>query len=276
MRVVFDASCKTSNGLSLNDELLVGPTNLQNDLLSILLKWRKHAYVINADIEKMYRQIQVADEDTHYQKILWRDSPQKPIKEYRLRTVTFGTASTPYLAVRTLQQLANDNEEKYPLAAKATIDDFYVDDLLTGTDTIEQAIILQSQIITLLKLGGFDIRKGSSNHQEILKHVSPTHREISFPLSINAENNIKKLGIYWNPSTDSFGFKISQEESSLVYTKRTLLSEIAKIFDPLGWLAPTVIIAKIMMQDLWLTGLAWDDKQPNRILHHICWCPKPV
>ena len=68
LRVVFDGSSKTTNGLSLNDILLVGP-NVQQDLFSILLRFRIHKYVLIADIEKMYRQIRVAEGDCHYQRI---------------------------------------------------------------------------------------------------------------------------------------------------------------------------------------------------------------
>ena len=73
LRVVFDGSAKTTTGTSLNDVMLTGPT-LQQDLLSILLRWRKHKYVHTADIEKMFRQIVVDEDDQNYQRILWRKS----------------------------------------------------------------------------------------------------------------------------------------------------------------------------------------------------------
>ncbi|XP_072936558.1 uncharacterized protein [Epargyreus clarus] len=132
-RVVFDASCKDKNGISLNDELLVGPT-LQEDLRSIIMRWRMHAICFVSDLKKMYRMVLVAKKHTDFQRILWRGNPSEDIKEYRLLTVTFGTAPAPYLAVKTLMQLAEDEGVDYPLASKILKEDFYVDDLLTGFD----------------------------------------------------------------------------------------------------------------------------------------------
>lgn len=93
LRVVFDASAKSSNGRSLNDNLLVGRT-IQNDLFSILLRFRLQTFVIIADIEKMYRQIVIRDKDRIFQKILWFHNDE--IREYTLNTVTFGIASSPF------------------------------------------------------------------------------------------------------------------------------------------------------------------------------------
>lgn len=101
LRVVFDASNKTSTGLSLNECQMVGP-KMQSDLYTILLRFRKYAVAITADITKMYRQIIMQERDQDLQRILWRENDYDDIKEYRLTTVTYGTASAPYLAVRSL------------------------------------------------------------------------------------------------------------------------------------------------------------------------------
>lgn len=107
LRVVFDASCKTTTQVSLNDILHVGP-NIQIDLTTIILRFRKHAIVLVADIEKMYRQIQVTSQDANFQLILWRDNPKEELKVYKLNTVTYGTACAPYLALKTLKKAAEN------------------------------------------------------------------------------------------------------------------------------------------------------------------------
>ncbi|KAL0829581.1 hypothetical protein ABMA28_003092 [Loxostege sticticalis] len=109
VRVVFDASAKGFNGVSLNDQLLVGPP-LQEELRDIIMRWRKHKVAFTGDIVKMYRQVRLHSEDADYHRILWRSSPQEPVEEFRLLTVTFGTASAPYLAIKTLKQIAQDEE----------------------------------------------------------------------------------------------------------------------------------------------------------------------
>ena len=138
IRVVFDGSSKTSSGLSLNEVQHVGPT-IQDDLFSIALRFRKHKIVLSADIAKMYRRIYVNEEQRGLQRILWRTDSSQPVKVYELNTVTYGTASAPYLATRCLRQLGEENKENHPIASKVIISDFYVDDLLTGADTIDEA-----------------------------------------------------------------------------------------------------------------------------------------
>ena len=78
LRVVFDASSKTTSGISLNDQLLTGPT-LQSDLFTIILKWRRHKFVISADIEKMYGQVKISPKHRTFQRFLWRNSTNEPI-----------------------------------------------------------------------------------------------------------------------------------------------------------------------------------------------------
>ncbi|GFW94202.1 integrase catalytic domain-containing protein [Trichonephila clavipes] len=113
---------------------MVGP-RVQPELFPILIQFRIFSVAICADVEKMFRQIKVHEEDVDWQRILWRDSPTEPIREYRLTTVTYGTSSAPFLSTRTLRQLAIDEQENYPAASRATLSHFYVDDLLSGSAT---------------------------------------------------------------------------------------------------------------------------------------------
>ena len=115
-RVVFDASAKASNLISLNENLMVGP-KLQANLLDLLLKFRIFQYAFSADIEKMYRQIKIHPDDYKYHLILWRSDSNQSLMTYALKTVTFGTSAAPYLAIKTLYQLADDEEKNYPIGA---------------------------------------------------------------------------------------------------------------------------------------------------------------
>lgn len=127
LRVVFDASAKTSNGFSLNDILEVGP-RIQSELFDLLIRFRKFKYAFTADIEKMYRQIKINENDTNMQMIVWRDNENEEMQFFNLNTVTYGTASAPYLATRTLVKMASENAVDYPLASKIIKNDFYMDD----------------------------------------------------------------------------------------------------------------------------------------------------
>lgn len=137
LRVVFNGSTATSSGQTLNQQLMTGP-NLLPALADILLRWRRHRYVIATDIEKMYRQIQVHPQDRDLQRILWRNGP-KEIKEFQLNTVTYGLSCAPFLAIRTLRQLADDENWKSPIGAAVLRSDVYMDDILTGAATLSDA-----------------------------------------------------------------------------------------------------------------------------------------
>ncbi|XP_036145647.1 uncharacterized protein LOC118646570 [Monomorium pharaonis] len=139
LRVVFDASARSTTGVALNDVLMSGPV-LQEDVFSIVTRFRSYSYVLTADIEKMFRQVRLHLEDTKYQRILWRENPMESIRMYGLQTVIYGTRPGNYLAVRCLHQLAMDEEDDFPLASEVLKRDFYVDDLLTGADNYERAL----------------------------------------------------------------------------------------------------------------------------------------
>lgn len=264
LRVVFDASAKDSTGKSLNDTLLVGPT-IQEDLLCILLRWRKHRFAITADAEKMYRQIEVNPHHRQYQRILWRNN-SNDIAEYDLTTVTYGTACAPYLAIRTVQQLANDDMDKYPLAAARSLKDMYVDDLISGADTLQETEMLQRQMVELFQGGGFKLRKWSSNCSQLLDNIPATNREMTTCLDICREDIIKTLGVMWHTTVDEFHFVVNLADNPTTFSKRSFLSDVSKLFDPMGFLAPVIISAKIIFQSLWLQGLGWDDPLPEEIV----------
>ncbi|XP_043471645.1 uncharacterized protein LOC122504553 [Leptopilina heterotoma] len=152
-RVVFDGSSLTDTGISLNETLLVRAV-IQDGLFSLLIRFRQHRIALSADVEKMYRQFWIHPKDRKFQKILWRKDPDKPVKTYELKTITYGTSAAPFLAVRCLKQLAIDEGSNFPEAAKALNEDFYVDDSLTGADTIEEALQLKNDLIKLTKKGG--------------------------------------------------------------------------------------------------------------------------
>ncbi|XP_062541033.1 uncharacterized protein LOC134209068 [Armigeres subalbatus] len=168
VRVVFDASCKTSSGVSLNDALLVGPI-VQEDLRSIMLRSRMKQIMLVADVEKMFQQIFIYPEYRHLQCIFWRSDTGAAVDVYQLNTVTYGTKPAPFLATRTFNQLATDEMLQYPLAARAVTEDTYMDDVITGADTIQAASEIRKQLEEMTSKGGFQLRKWASNKLEVLE-----------------------------------------------------------------------------------------------------------
>ncbi|GBM44345.1 hypothetical protein AVEN_20382-1 [Araneus ventricosus] len=158
LRVVFNASSKTSSGYPLNDLLYKGGV-LQEDLFSILIRFRKHIYAFTAEIKQMFRMIELNESQTRLQKILWKNSKSSPTKVYELRTVIYGTASAPYLAMKVLQQLALDEEKNFPLVSKVLLQDFYMDDCLSGSSEFTEFETIQSELRQLLQRGGMTLHK---------------------------------------------------------------------------------------------------------------------
>ncbi|CAG7819232.1 unnamed protein product, partial [Allacma fusca] len=147
-RIVFDASARTTSGESLNQQLMVGAT-IQDDLFGILCRWRQWNVPISADIKKLYLFVNVHPEDRNFQRVLWRETNDKPVRVYRLKKVTFGTASAPFQAIRTLHKLAEDYATEFPEAVRALKGDVYVDDAMTGAYTVNEALALQHQLLSL-------------------------------------------------------------------------------------------------------------------------------
>ncbi|XP_060520808.1 uncharacterized protein LOC132698632 [Cylas formicarius] len=137
LRVVYDGSAQSDSGVSLNDLQFSGP-RIQEDIISILLRFRQHEVAFCADIAKMYRQVWVREDQRYLQRILWRENPAEEVKVYNLNTVTFGLTSSPFLAVRCLQELAKNCEQTQ--ISKVIGKDFYVDDLISGASSIQEAL----------------------------------------------------------------------------------------------------------------------------------------
>ncbi|XP_026323275.1 uncharacterized protein LOC113232713, partial [Hyposmocoma kahamanoa] len=265
LRAVFNASYKTKNNRSLNDLMYTGP-NLQNDMLTLLINWRTFKYVFTADVEKMYRQIWLTENQQQLQMVFWRGSRTEPLQEWQLCTVTYGTKAAPYLAMRTLHQLSQDEKHNYPKAAEVLKNYFYMDDLVYGQDTIESSEQLITELIELLKQGGFNLRKWNSNEPTILKNLQDDQRCNKTTINFTPEqtSNTKTLGMRWNPAADTFTYNwnIPAKEN---LTKRNLLAQISKLYDPLGWLSPTTIKAKLLFQKVWMSETEWDEKLPAEI-----------
>ncbi|XP_053685681.1 uncharacterized protein LOC128735210 [Sabethes cyaneus] len=200
LRVVFDASCPTFSGVSLNDRLLAGPNN-NEDLWSVSLRFRSHRIGFCGDVAKMYRQVWVHEADRDYLRILWINAFGE-VKHYRLCTVTYGTKTAPFLAIQAMREAAESYKEVYPKAVERVTTDFYVDDFVSGADNEAEAKQLKEQVIEILSSAGFELRKWSSNKEAL---VSGESTPVAIKISEQVDS-VKALGILWYPADDEFGF----------------------------------------------------------------------
>ena len=265
IRAVFDASTKSSSGLSLNDKLYVGPT-VHTPLLDVLLRFRLHRIALTTDISKMYRAIELVEADRDMHRFVWRPDSCGTLQDYRMTRVTFGVSASSFVANMCVRQNAMDFPSQYPLAAKITETSFYVDDGLTGADNVMTAIAIQRELQCLFRKGGFELHKWNSNDQSVMQHIKSTLQDGRNSQEIGErERSTKTLGIEWVTNVDEFHLTVTEPPTQKELTKRILVSDIASIFDALGWFSPTIVAMKILLQRLWESNLSWDDPAPPDI-----------
>ena len=263
LRVVFDPACQF-NGVSLNSFLLKGP-NLIGDLLAVLLRFREERVAFVGDISKMFLQICLTEEDSQVHRFLWRDLDitQDPTV-YRLTRVTFGDKSSPDMASFIMLKLAEKFEDTYPEAAKILRKDRYVDDLIHSCETASEATKRMGQLDEVLASGSFKIKEWfcSSDTKEMERKGSD--EKTTPDVSLSTSQNLKTLGVSWNSSDDTIRFQVKDLDTKAL-TKRTALSWMSGLYDPLGLASVVTIRNRVAMQEIWRLKLDWDDALPDSI-----------
>ena len=251
-RIVFDASAKYA-GQSLNDLLLKEP-DLLNNLVAVLLGFRNGKYSISADIEKMFHQIYVKPEERDCLRFLWRENPSLVIHEYQMNVHLFGKNDSPCIAIFSLKQGAKDKKNKFKKQICEPVEkDFYMDDFLKFGECIHDLTNVAKQLFKFLSNRGFRLTKWVSNNQEISEQLPKNELKFKEKLEqLSDENKFQKvLGLLWNLTSDTLKIPSTIKINSVKFTKRSLLSIICSIFDPLGFVAPCLIEPKLIIQELW-------------------------
>lgn len=237
-------------------------------LLSILFKFREHQVAVGGDIREMFHQILMRKEDQNCQRFLWHDDQGKlEPSVYIMRVMTFGACCSPSTAQFVKNCNADRFENEYPDAVKAIKNGHYVDDLLISVETEQEAINLANAVKYIHAQGGFEIRNWTSNSQRVLSALNEPYKK-DMNLELHSGTAAEKvLGLRWNTSTDRLTFKISWSRydmnllnGSRQPTKREVLSVLTTIFDPLGLIANFLMPLKILLQDIWRSGIKWDDE----------------
>lgn len=262
-RVVFNASLKTTSGESLNSIQMIG-RKMQYDLQLQIMRFRRHKIGVAINISKMFNRIGVHPKQWDLQRIFWRESPNDPLKEYVLTVVTFGLASSAHNTVSTLNQCAKDYEKQFPEAAEIIKTCFYIDDGTFGSESVEEEKILCKEIEFVLGQGCLPIKNWLSNSRAIESYMNTESQKATLLGEKDAEIS---LGLCWLKTTNELIIVMRQPlEAKDKLTKRNILSGIARLYDPNGFIAPIIITSKILMQDIWrLSDVDWDDEVPETI-----------
>lgn len=265
IRVVFDCSAKFE-GISLNDHLLTGP-ELTNTLVGVLCRFRKGPVAVMCDIERMFHQFRVRAEHQDYLRFLWwnnGDIESEP-SVYRMKVHLFGAASSPGCANYGLKHVAAQGRGRFSEATIHFIErNFYVDDGLISVSTAEEAIQLVSEARQLCSSGRLRIHKFVSNCQEVLASIPEEECadvSRSQDLALGEPQMERALGVKWCVTSDHFSFRVVVDERPL--SRRGVLSTVASIFDPLGFVAPFILIGKQILQQMCHDKVGWDEPLPD-------------
>jgi len=257
--VVFDCAARYK-GKSLNDQLLRGP-DLMSQLVGVLSRFRKDKIAVVSDIEAMFHQVKVDPKDHSYLRFLWWPDGNfaRPSDEYCMQVHLFGATSSPSCANFCLQSAADDQANQFDAAAVETVKrNFYMDDCLRSVATEAEAVSLVHQLVALLKNCGFRLTKWLSNSKEVLSAIPEEDvSDAAWNLDPGDQTCERVLGVRWNYEADNFQFNVKMKEKP--FTRRGILSVVASLFDPLGFVSPVILGAKILLQDLCRRKLSWDD-----------------
>ena len=254
IRIVYDCSCRQSaSHPSLNDCLLTGPHFL-NDLCSILLRFRSHKYAISADIEKAFLQIALHEDDRNFTRFFWLNDPSDltgKLDVYRFKTVLFGAVSSPFILYATLYHHLHQHNS---ILSCDILRNLYVDNILSGCSSEADTIQYYRDARILLSEARFNLRAWVTN--------SPQLRTIT-QQEMTADTDVPSsvLGLLWNPISDELSLAPKQPlvTNNPFTTKRELLKESSKLFDPIGIATPVTIQAKILIQKVWTQHIEWDE-----------------
>ncbi|XP_020556659.2 uncharacterized protein LOC110014220 [Oryzias latipes] len=267
IRVVFDCSARYQDK-ALNDYLLTGP-ELTNTLVGVLCRFRKGPVAVMCDVERMFHQFHVKPEDRDYLRFLWWESSDlnSPPSVFRMKVHLFGAASSPGCANFGLKHLASESEGKFNSSTVQFIQrNFYVDDGLVSVASEVAAVELVREARELCSGGKLRLYKFISNSEEVLKSIPKEDCADSVKdLDLASRHPIveRALGVQWCVSSDNFQFRVTIKEHPL--TRRGVLSTVASIYDPLGFVAPFVLRGKQILQQLCQDKVGWDHPMPEEL-----------
>ena len=239
--------------------MLFKDQKLQNDLFSVLLRFRCNPVALMCDIKEMYLQIKLKPEDQPYHRFLWHnmETDREP-DVFKFDRVVFGINSPPFQVQFVAQEHARKHQSEFPLAAETVLKSTYMDDMDSSPD-VKTAVELYRQLSQLCGSAGMYARKWLSNEPEVLRNVPSSDCATEVDLDRGELPPVKTLGVLWCPEEDVFTFQVNQPAEKHDLTKRSFLKSIATLFDPLGLLSPYTVCAKVLLQEMRVSGVEWDE-----------------
>ena len=249
-RRVFDASLHRRGGRSLNDMLFKGE-KLTPHILEVCLRLRLLQYLLTADISKAFMRMGLKEADRNYTLFFvrkdWKD-PNSEVLVFRFKSVLFGATSSPFLLNCTIADILGNHD--YPEFLEV-----FVDNLFTLVDKPEKIRPSIAKLQEIFHATGMPLHEFCTNIPEENKYLQDQGL-------LTDSAVLKVLGMRWDYSSDVWYLAVPSFELVSV-TKRSVLSDIARLFDPCGFLSPITIMGRLIVQAAWEADLTWDEQLPQ-------------
>lgn len=260
LRIVYDCSCRESkDSPSLNNCLEVGPPFLTN-MCSVILRFREHKFGILTDIEKAFLHVQLQPNDRDFTQFLWLsdvNNSNSDFKVFHFKVVLFGATSSPFMQHAVL---LHHLQQSHYLTAENMLRNLYVDNIITGCATAQQATQFYHKARGIMSNARFNLRAWVSNCTQ-LNILAQQENVADNTMLVNI------LGLQWNTVSDTLQYiqkpLLPQNQSATPVTKRQVLQQSSRVFDSLGYLAPVTVQAKLFLQRLWQHKITWDKPLEN-------------
>lgn len=241
-------------------------TDLYNSLVGIIWKFREKSIVFSADIRDMFHQVVVRKENRSAQRFMWKKDGEKEPSVYEMQVIIFGAVSSPYSAQYIKNVNALDFKDSYPQAVEAIVSRHYMDDYLDSVNTEKEAIKQINDVIIIHKKGGFELRGWICNAKSVFENIPEDLRGEEKTLE-NKQCSQRILGLKWIPFDDSSTFTLNFHKvdtnvlsGQKMTTKREMLKVVMSLYDPLGLLGNYFVGTKILLQEVWRSGISWDNQ----------------
>jgi len=252
LRIVLNCSIKIGNAPSLNEAAYAG-VDLMSDLIGLLLKIRENDYLVMSDIKKAFLMINLSKEsDKNKFSILWKNKEGKLVA-YRYRTIVFGYVTSPFI----LNYIIKHHVSSYPKDECSYVlsNNMYVDNLFFTGNNLTELETLYKDCYQRMMDAGFQLRSWCSNSKDL------NDKFVSDEISSSPDNVCEKvLGYDYFPKLDEIKLNEFDINNPEILTKRTILSYIARIFDPIGFCLPVTVKAKLFMREIWKSKVNWDEQ----------------
>ncbi|EGT52329.1 hypothetical protein CAEBREN_32802 [Caenorhabditis brenneri] len=258
LRIVYDASSRKKDELSLNQCVHAGPPMLQS-IFGILIRARMYKFIVIADIEKAFHQVQMQPQFRDLTRFLWLKDITKPAtrdntETLHFRKIPFGLTSSPFLLAATILFFLLRNPHKLNDMTK---DNLYVDNCLYHTNDKSEIPFLVKHAKEIFDMMPMNLREFIVNDPVEMENIPEKDRASALA--------IKVLGYLWDSVKDTWTIKVAELVEDHP-TKKDVASRLAQTFDPLGLVIPILVQFKRLMQKCWLDGIRWKDRIPKELL----------